>query len=30
MKITYTNSSEYVIVSGNQAYKIPKESVKNN
>ena len=30
MKITYTNSSEYVIVIGNQAYKIPKESVKNN
>lgn len=30
MKITYTNYNEYVIVIGNQAYKIPKESIKNN
>ena len=27
MEITYANSDEYVIVTDNQAYKIPKESV---
>lgn len=27
MEITYANSGEYVIVTDNQAYKIPKESV---
>ena len=27
MKITYTNSSEYVIVTDNQTYKVPKELV---
>lgn len=27
MEITYTNSGEYVIVTENQAYRIPKESV---
>lgn len=28
MEITYANSGEYVIVVNDQAYKIPKESVK--
>ena len=28
MKITYTNSNEYVIVTDNQTYKISKASVK--
>lgn len=28
MKITYTNSGEYVIVTENQTYKVPKELVK--
>ena len=28
MAITYANSGEYVIVTDHQAYKIPKESVK--
>lgn len=28
MEITYANSGEYVIVTDHQAYKIPKESVK--
>lgn len=28
MEITYANSGEYVIVANHQAYKIPKESVK--
>ena len=28
MEITYANSGEYVIVTENQAYRIPKESVK--
>lgn len=27
MEITYTNSGEYVIITNNQTYKIPKESV---
>ena len=27
MEITYANSGEYVIVTDNQAYKIPKKSV---
>lgn len=27
MKITYTNSDEYVIVTDNQTYKIPKKSI---
>lgn len=30
MDITYTNSDEYVIVTDNQVYKIPKESVKDS
>lgn len=28
MEITYANSGEYVIITNNQTYKIPKESVK--
>lgn len=28
MEITYSNSGEYVIITNNQTYKIPKESVK--
>lgn len=30
MKITYANSGEYVIVTDNQAYRIPKESVSES
>lgn len=30
MKITYTNSDEYVIVTDHQTYKIPKKSVKEH
>ena len=30
MEITYANSGEYVIVTENQAYRIPKESVSES